>query len=64
MSDAEEGFQYFTSKVVFGKEGVQEVLKIGELNEYEKKRLVECKEALKTEIETGLKYAEENSLCD
>jgi malate dehydrogenase len=64
MSDAEEDMQYFTSKVVFGKDGVQEVLKIGELNEYEKKRLAECKDALKTEIATGLAYAEANSLCD
>merc|ERR1712070_901650 len=53
---------YFTSKVVFGENGVQKVLPIGELNEYETKRLEEAKTALKTEIDTGLKYAEANEL--
>merc|ERR1719362_1551477 len=53
---------YFTSKVVFGENGVQKVLPIGELNEYETKRLDEAKAALKAEIETGLKYAEANEL--
>merc|ERR1712072_1491285 len=53
---------YFTSKVVFGEKGVAKVLPIGELNEYETKRLEEAKEALKSEIETGIKYAEANEL--
>jgi len=53
---------YFTSKVVFGENGVQKVLPIGELNEYETKRLEEAKAALKVEIETGVKYAEANEL--
>merc|ERR1739848_221857 len=53
---------YFTSKVVFGENGVQKVLPIGELNEYETKRLEEAKAALKAEIETGVKYAEANEL--
>merc|ERR1712036_213561 len=53
---------YFTSKVVFGENGVQKVLPIGELNEYETKRLDEAKAALKAEIETGVKYAEANEL--
>merc|ERR1712093_851738 len=52
---------YFTSKVVFGEKGVTKVLPIGELNEYETKRLEEAKAALKTEIETGLEYAKANS---
>merc|ERR1712086_1159383 len=43
---------YFTSKVVFGENGVQKVLPIGELNEYETKRLEEAKVALKAEIAT------------
>merc|ERR1711865_279615 len=42
---------YFTSKVVFGDKGVAKVLPIGELNEYETKRLDEAKAALKIEIE-------------
>merc|ERR1719201_2637201 len=53
---------YFTSKVLFGENGVQKVLPIGELNEYETKRLEEAKAALKAEIETGVKYAEANEL--
>merc|ERR1711979_136437 len=50
---------YFTQKVVFGEGGIVKVLPLGELNEYETKRLEEAKAQLKTEIETGLKYAEE-----
>merc|ERR1712050_700525 len=53
---------YFTQKVVFGEGGIVKVLPPGELNEYETKRLEEAKAQLKTEIETGLKYAEANSL--
>merc|ERR1711957_270251 len=53
---------YFTSKVVFGENGVQKVLPIGELNEYETKRLEEAKVALKAEIATGMAYAEANEL--
>merc|ERR1711972_174287 len=60
-SDVED-LPYFTSKVVFGESGVSKVLPIGELNEHEKKRLEEAKAQLKTEIETGMKYAEGNSL--
>merc|ERR1712176_1470567 len=53
---------YFTQKVVFGEGGIVKVLPLGELNEYETKRLDEAKAQLKTEIETGLKYAESKSL--
>lgn len=55
---------YFTSKVVFGAAGVQKVLPLGTLSEHEETRLKEVKEVLKKEIETGLKYAEANSLAD
>jgi len=61
-SDVMEGFEYFSSKVVFGEGGVQKVLGIGELNEHETKRLEEAKEALKKEIESGLQYAAANEL--
>jgi malate dehydrogenase len=54
---------YFTSKVVFGATGVMKVLPLGELNEYETKRLEEAKAQLKTEIETGMKYAEGTSFA-
>jgi len=63
-SDIEEGFPYFTSKVVFGDTGVVKVLPVGEMNEHEKTRMEECKAALKAEIETGMKYAETNSLAE
>merc|ERR1712051_962805 len=62
-SEVMEGLSYFTQKVVFGEGGIVKVCPIGELNEYETKRLEEAKAQLKTEIETGLKYAEENSLA-
>eukprot|EP00427_Karlodinium_veneficum_P011135 CAMPEP_0169082760 /NCGR_PEP_ID=MMETSP1015-20121227/11716_1 /TAXON_ID=342587 /ORGANISM="Karlodinium micrum, Strain CCMP2283" /LENGTH=409 /DNA_ID=CAMNT_0009142637 /DNA_START=65 /DNA_END=1295 /DNA_ORIENTATION=- len=54
---------YFTSKVVFGPGGINKVLPVGKLNEYEEKRLEEAKAQLKSEIETGIKYAESNSLA-
>merc|ERR1712054_601165 len=56
-STVEEGFAYFTSKVVFGEKGVTKVLPVGELNDYEKTRMEEAKTQLKSEIETGVKYA-------
>jgi len=59
-----EDCPYFTSKVVFGKAGVEKVLPLGELNEHETKRLEEVKTALKAEIVTGKEYAEKNSLAD
>jgi malate dehydrogenase len=62
-SDVED-MGYFTSKVVFGEGGVKKVLPLGELSDHEKTRLEEAKAQLKGEIETGLKYAESNSLAD
>merc|ERR1712061_861362 len=61
MSDITD-LPYFAQKVTFGEGGVVKVLPLGELNEYEQKRLEEVKVQLKGEIDTGLKYAEENSL--
>merc|ERR1712048_56693 len=58
-----EGLGYFTSKVVFGDSGVEKILPLGDLNEHEKTRLEEAKTALKAEIETGVKYADANSLA-
>merc|ERR1712217_868025 len=63
QSSVEPDMPYFTSKVTFGPKGVQDVLPIGELNDYEKGRLAEAKAQLKSEIETGVQYAETNSLC-
>jgi len=54
---------YFAQKVVLGEGGITKVLPLGELNEHETKRLEEAKAQLKSEIDSGLKYAEENSLA-
>jgi len=54
---------YFCSKVVFGEGGIKKVMPVGEINDYEKKRLEEACAQLKTEIETGMKYAEGNELA-
>merc|ERR1712232_807277 len=62
MSSVADDRPYFTSKVKFGANGVEEVMGIGELNDYEKKRLTEAKAQLKTEIESGLDYAKNNEL--
>merc|ERR1712146_805613 len=55
---------YFTSKVKFGKSGVEGVMPIGSLNSYEEKRLAEAKAQLKMEIDSGLNYAKDNQLND
>jgi len=57
-SSVVEGCPYFASKVVFGKNGVQEVLPIGKLSEHEQKRLDELKPILTGEINDGLEYAQ------
>ena len=50
---------YFTTKVTFGKGGVEKVHSIKELglNAYETKRLAEAENALKADIDAGLAYA-------
>lgn len=61
-SDVCEGIPYFASKVAFGEKGVSKIFPIGDLSDHEKARLEEVKSALKGEVETGMKYAESNSL--
>merc|ERR1712007_249026 len=63
MSDVMPGCTYFTSKVTYGKNGVQTVHPVGTLNEYEQKRLEEACTALKGEIKSGLDYAAANNLA-
>merc|ERR1712050_744668 len=46
MSDVTD-LPYFTSKVTFGKDGVQKVHPLGKLNKYEEERLAEASAALK-----------------
>jgi len=61
-TDIKDGMQFFTSRVVFGRKGVEKVLPIGKLNEHETERLKEASTALQAEIKSGLDYAEANSL--
>lgn len=63
MSNVVPGCPYFTSKVTFGKNGVETVHGIGKLNKYEEQRLTEACTALKGEIASGVKYAAETSLA-
>jgi malate/lactate dehydrogenase len=48
---------YFAQLVVFGKKGVEELLPIGELSDYEKGRLAAVVTQLGGEISSGLNYA-------
>jgi len=57
VSDVVEGMSYFSSKVTFGKSGVEKVHPIGDLSEHEKARLEVAKAQLKEEIQAGVEYA-------
>merc|ERR1711939_88628 len=48
---------YFTSKVTFGRNGVEKVHPLGPMSDYEMKRLEEATAQLRGEIQTGLDYA-------
>merc|ERR1712048_1445417 len=63
LSDVVDGVPYFTSRVTFGKNGVETVHPVGALTTYEQGRLDEAVAALKTEIKSGLDYAEANNLA-
>merc|ERR1711937_588982 len=63
MSDVLEDVPYFTSKVTFGKNGVEKVHPLGTLNEYEQGRLKEAVAALKTEIKSGIDFAATTNLA-
>jgi len=54
---------YFASKVTFGKQGVETVHPLGDLNEYEQGRLKALMPVLKEEIDAGLEYAKENDFA-
>ncbi|GAV64046.1 Ldh_1_N domain-containing protein/Ldh_1_C domain-containing protein [Cephalotus follicularis] len=51
---------FFASKVRLGKEGVEEVLGLGPLSEFEKEGLELLKPELKASIEKGIKFANES----
>merc|ERR1719384_1105204 len=59
-SDVQPGLQYFSSRVQFGKKGVEKVFPIGKLSDHEQKRLDELVPILKDEIADGLEYAKTN----
>lgn len=63
MSDVCASVPFFTSKVTFGKKGVEKVHPIGKLSQYEQTRLEEAVAALKKEVQTGLDYAATTSLA-
>jgi len=54
---------YLASRVTFGSNGVKTVHDIGEINEYERGRLLECIGTLRGEIDAGLKYAQSTQLA-
>merc|ERR1712045_904333 len=62
MSEIMPGLPYFTSKVTFGKNGVEKVHPLGKLSKHEEERLEEASTALKKEIQSGLDYAAMNEL--
>merc|ERR1719263_1159195 len=62
-SSVVSGLPYFASKVVFGKEGVQQVLPIGSLSKHEQTRLDELTPILKGEIDDGLEYAKSRAFA-
>ncbi|CAA6661068.1 unnamed protein product [Spirodela intermedia] len=51
---------FFASKVRLGKNGVEEVLGLGPLSDYEKEGLENLKPELRASIEKGIKFAREN----
>merc|ERR1712187_709123 len=63
LSSVVPGVPYFTSKVTFGKNGVEKVHPVGKLSAYEKGRLEQAIAALKTEIKSGVDFAAETSLA-
>merc|ERR1719384_733657 len=62
-SNVMPGLPYFTSKVTFGKNGVEKVHPVGKLSKHEEERMAEATAALKKEIQSGLEYAAANRLA-
>jgi len=56
-SEGVSDLPYFSTKVTFGRTGVEAVHPIGQITEYEMGRLQEASDQLATEIQTGLDYA-------
>jgi malate dehydrogenase len=62
-SDVVPELPYFASKVVYGKDGVKDILPIGKISAHEQARLDEMIPILKEEIDMGLDYAKENEFA-
>ncbi|KAI7836927.1 hypothetical protein COHA_009259 [Chlorella ohadii] len=56
-SDVHPDFQYFASKVVLGRNGVESFLPLGPLSEFEQEGLVKMKDLLQKNIQTGVEFA-------
>lgn len=52
-----EGLTYFSCPVRLGKEGVEEVLPLGNLNALEEANLTDLKESLAAQIQKGIEFA-------
>ena len=52
---------YFSSKVKLGKNGVEQIYGLGELNDYEKAGLKAMMPELRASIEKGIQFAKEGS---
>ena len=49
---------YFASKVLLGKEGIDKVLSLGSINDFESDNLGKMLSELKGSIEKGIKFAQ------
>jgi malate dehydrogenase len=56
----EKGCDFFASKVLLGKDGVEKIFPIGEITEHEQKLLDVCLSDLAKNIAKGVKFAKEN----
>lgn len=56
-SDACPGVEYFATEVKLGKDGIEEIMPIGKVSEYEQKCIDKCIDELKGNIEKGVNFA-------
>jgi len=55
-SDVAEGVNYFSSKTVLFRNGIEEILPVGEISDYEHDRLKEMLPELNSSIEAGYDF--------
>lgn len=56
----DQGVPYFASRVELGPNGVERIMEVGKITEYEQKLLDVCLKDLKGNIEKGVKFVKEN----